>query len=610
MSLPDNTCSHACSCNHGRNEKSVKRFEAPVSISAFSLKNNGEIDIRMNVSSHQSSFADNPFHMPRHSQVSLEVSDRGSDSRKSASDADAHAAQVFIEGVKTIHAKLVAEGMDTNEAAALALKLAAGIGKMPVTMSELQSRLTQAKADVAEAKERQRQADERAALLTPQPSPASESAAGCSDKTPPETTPPTTTPSPSDPTTAPSLQPATETPSLSDSGVRMVVTESGRHLRLEQQSLARAAHSAFLFFSNQESLHAAFWTTSDIETLPLPPPSAAPGFEGVEEERKQLQRLDMDAVRRLYEQVLSEGEPILMEALKRGLEQLLDNIRSSSQASSPGLIRQLLIILACPILEDIDNGHLIESLSSVIASLSTLVQGRLVAWLSSYSKSELSRLVVVFQQYVTLTLYQRQAITKGVEDATKSLGILHRANEISRAIPFQDFYNDAVNNEDFNLKEDFRRWKNPYQKDSFSFCSCPFVYDPSSKARVLQMENQMQQFNELQGALFRGLVSGGDPMDLSPFLVLRVRRGPNLVQDTLLQINRAKEQDALKKPLKVKFLDEEGVDEGGVQKEFFQLLIRELFDPVFGMFSYDDSVSQISVTIVVNILTRMIFSLG
>lgn len=26
-------------------------------------------------------------------------------------------------------------------------------------------------------------------------------------------------------------------------------------------------------------------------------------------------------------------------------------------------------------------------------------------------------------------------------------------------VPYTEFYNDAVNNEDFNLKEDFRRWK-------------------------------------------------------------------------------------------------------------------------------------------------------
>jgi hypothetical protein len=29
----------------------------------------------------------------------------------------------------------------------------------------------------------------------------------------------------------------------------------------------------------------------------------------------------------------------------------------------------------------------------------------------------------------------------------------------------------------------------------------------------------------------------------------------------------------------VQFIGEEGVDEGGVQKEFFQLVVREVFDP-------------------------------
>lgn len=36
----------------------------------------------------------------------------------------------------------------------------------------------------------------------------------------------------------------------------------------------------------------------------------------------------------------------------------------------------------------------------------------------------------------------------------------------------------------------------------------------------------------------------------------------------------------------VKFVGEEGVDEGGPQKEFFQLLVRECFNPEFGMFVY------------------------
>lgn len=40
--------------------------------------------------------------------------------------------------------------------------------------------------------------------------------------------------------------------------------------------------------------------------------------------------------------------------------------------------------------------------------------------------------------------------------------------------------------------------------------------------------------------------------------------------------------DDLKKQLRVQFRGEEGLDEGGVQKEFFQLLIEELFNEDFG----------------------------
>eukprot|EP00922_Rhytidocystis_sp_ex-Travisia-forbesii_P064094 GHVS01095304.1.p2 GENE.GHVS01095304.1~~GHVS01095304.1.p2 ORF type:complete len:378 (+),score=56.09 GHVS01095304.1:1487-2620(+) len=42
----------------------------------------------------------------------------------------------------------------------------------------------------------------------------------------------------------------------------------------------------------------------------------------------------------------------------------------------------------------------------------------------------------------------------------------------------------------------------------------------------------------------------------------------------------------LRKQLKVKFRGEAGVDEGGVTKEFFLLLVQELFNPDYGMFKH------------------------
>ena len=41
----------------------------------------------------------------------------------------------------------------------------------------------------------------------------------------------------------------------------------------------------------------------------------------------------------------------------------------------------------------------------------------------------------------------------------------------------------------------------------------------------------------------------------------------------------------LKKPLRIKFEDEEAEDAGGVTKEFFMLLIKEILNPDYGMFT-------------------------
>lgn len=40
----------------------------------------------------------------------------------------------------------------------------------------------------------------------------------------------------------------------------------------------------------------------------------------------------------------------------------------------------------------------------------------------------------------------------------------------------------------------------------------------------------------------------------------------------------------LKKQLVVEFEGEQGIDEGGVSKEFFQLVVEEIFNPDYGNF--------------------------
>ena len=56
------------------------------------------------------------------------------------------------------------------------------------------------------------------------------------------------------------------------------------------------------------------------------------------------------------------------------------------------------------------------------------------------------------------------------------------------------------------------------------------------------------------------------------------------MEDSLKEIS-AKQKD-LKKKLKISFVGEPGLDMGGLTKEWFQLLIRKIFDPDYGMFVY------------------------
>eukprot|EP00878_Enallax_costatus_P021950 GHUV01023266.1.p1 GENE.GHUV01023266.1~~GHUV01023266.1.p1 ORF type:complete len:381 (+),score=138.82 GHUV01023266.1:606-1748(+) len=70
----------------------------------------------------------------------------------------------------------------------------------------------------------------------------------------------------------------------------------------------------------------------------------------------------------------------------------------------------------------------------------------------------------------------------------------------------------------------------------------------------------------------------------SDMCIVRVRRN-HLVEDALDEIARQYKRD-LFKPLRVHFIGEEGIDAGGVKKEFFQLLVGELLSPDYGMLVY------------------------
>eukprot|EP00835_Amoeboradix_gromovi_P002259 NODE_124_length_18806_cov_0.323996.p3 type:complete len:612 gc:universal NODE_124_length_18806_cov_0.323996:5559-7394(+) len=163
-----------------------------------------------------------------------------------------------------------------------------------------------------------------------------------------------------------------------------------------------------------------------------------------------------------------------------------------------------------------------------------------------------------------------------VEDVFLVLSVLFEASNNFKILNNNLFYNYAVS-ETMDVKHHFPKWK---LDNGFSVCKYPFIMTPSTKADVLRVESMVQMRHELQDAFFRAMFSGVN----SPYFTLNVRRD-YLIRDALYQIETKHPSD-LKKQLRVTFQNEEAIDEGGPQKEFYRLIIRDMFKEEYGLFRY------------------------
>lgn len=368
------------------------------------------------------------------------------------------------------------------------------------------------------------------------------------------------------------------------------------HLELIQELVSHAASSGDLkpvmkevaaVFSNSDALNRSF-LQSDSERQSF--------AQSVGHSSEMVSGVDVAAVVKTYTELLKLQSNEVLAALMNATESLLCKLHVAQQ-SQPTFITEeaavnQFIILMCNqlLLEPQYHKQVLLPLLSLIAALPQNCSDALVRWLSVLPTQQLQQMVSICQQFITVRLYHTQRVDDAVIAATRVLGQLYAANEIlletsgkiRQALPFQVFYNDAVNQE-VNLKDDYRRWK--AGRGEFSFCDHAFVLEPASKSRVLMYDATAQMTHEFEGAILRSLFVGAT----SPYLVVKVRRS-HLISDTMLQMSLRKED--LKKPLKVQFSGEDGIDEGGVQKEFFQLIMSQIFDVSFGMFVHDDDLRQ------------------
>ena len=160
-----------------------------------------------------------------------------------------------------------------------------------------------------------------------------------------------------------------------------------------------------------------------------------------------------------------------------------------------------------------------------------------------------------------------------------SFDIIYQINEYYSFLDYKLFYNDTINKR-INKKREIliflnnikKRKKKNYDTDFTTF-DYMWLYNPTGKKDIINIFNVENRDNEKEkDSLFNSK------------LYLDIRRS-HLIEDTLNEI--ASKDINFHSELRIKFKGEKGVDIGGVKKEFFLLLIRQIFDPNYGMFSYN-----------------------
>uniref|UniRef100_A0A8C2CBH6 HECT and RLD domain containing E3 ubiquitin protein ligase 4 n=1 Tax=Cyprinus carpio TaxID=7962 RepID=A0A8C2CBH6_CYPCA len=311
--------------------------------------------------------------------------------------------------------------------------------------------------------------------------------------------------------------------------------------------------------------------------------------------------VDINTARLLYHRLIQPDYPQISQIVAASLEK---NLLPRLNSSPPDIeaLRLYLTLPECPLLSNPNNyTTLTIPFAKAVVSLKDAPLRVLGNWWSKFEPAVFQRLVELYKEVVVyllrmqklgIPLSEQRIFTCFLHTSLKFLEILHSVNErAGQIIQYDKFYIHELD-ELIDIRNDYVTW---FQQQMFSvmdsqvtMCKYPFVFDAQAKTALLQTDAVIQMQMAVDQAQRQNLhslfVPGGGVESVNPCLILIVRR-ENVVGDSMEVLRKSKNVD-YKKPLKVIFVGEEAVDAGGVRKEFFLLIMKELLDPKYGMFRY------------------------
>ncbi|KAF2979150.1 hypothetical protein EK904_007142 [Melospiza melodia maxima] len=341
--------------------------------------------------------------------------------------------------------------------------------------------------------------------------------------------------------------------------------------------------------------------------------------------------VDMNAARLLFHKLIQPEHAPISQQVAASLEKNLIPKLTSSLPDVEAL-RLYLTLPECPLMSDENNfTTLAIPFGAAILNLEKAPLKVLENWWSVLEPPLFLKIVELYKDVVVHLLKvckmgippsDRRILTNFLHTAFRVLEILHRVNERGQVIQYDRFYIHEIQDL-IDIRNDYANW---FQQQVLGMltevpviiCTYPFVFDAQAKTTLLQTDAIIQMQMAVDQAHRQNLSSLFLPVfeSVNPCLIVMVRRD-NIVGDAVEVLRKTKNVD-YKKPLKVSqdtaqgaagcfgasldtlsavqcslgcvfqviFVGEEAVDAGGVRKEFFLLIMRELLDPKYGMFRY------------------------
>eukprot|EP00730_Choanoeca_flexa_P001559 TRINITY_DN10688_c0_g2_i2.p1 TRINITY_DN10688_c0_g2~~TRINITY_DN10688_c0_g2_i2.p1 ORF type:complete len:623 (+),score=131.76 TRINITY_DN10688_c0_g2_i2:77-1870(+) len=284
--------------------------------------------------------------------------------------------------------------------------------------------------------------------------------------------------------------------------------------------------------------------------------------------RKNYLALDLGKVRRYYEMLFDLDAALITPVVTRSFRRLVGSLPRASLTTAVDHLF-VLIILECPLLlRPEEHLSVLEGIVGLLATLvhrdpSETILKPLFDVYASHEATFCQRAIQVLQGYLSYLLSGQAAPTEPVFLCCLTLNWLFQHNRKAELVGNALFYNDNVGATESAIERMVVWLLAPTQQ--FSFVNFPFLISLPVKEKVLRITSRQYMLRQIVMTDVQ-----------TPVLILKVSR-TNLLEDTLANFAKVKNPQLWTCPLRVVFEGEEGVDEGGLVKEFFQLLMPKIY---------------------------------